>query len=290
MSYTRSRFGDIFNDIKSSNYFRVWALFWIFFAIVSFICLIALGNRSREAAANPDIVFYFTNQSATTLPRFHFHTDGIDQITNFSCTFRQSPVPSGPCASFPGHPTPSLSTCIAVYGDQIQIPNDVPEQFGLGVDCNITTSGNDPQIGQMIGWNLDGHQGFFAGPDPRFSTWIHPTDNSFILLQKGVLHINGHQVDEWGRALQYFSSASTPGFFRVHTILLGFGQFNLQPKNIYTGWQAVGDIGGFAFFMVCLHTLAMIIIGIVFANTSSFLKSTNTSSQSARNEYSPVRE
>jgi len=290
MGYTGTRFGDIINDLKSSNFFRIWAVLWLLCALLTFSCLVILGGRSQKAGNTKDIIVHWSNVSSMYLPRFHFHTDGIDVITNMSCAIRGDPVPSGPCAPYPGQPTPSLQQCIAVYADQIEVFNNVADRFGLGVDCNITTVGFDPLVGSMVGWNFDGWQGFFAGPDARFSTWIHATYGSFILLGKGVITINKQfQVDEWTRQLQYLTTASTPGSFRVFVVLEGFGVLNFAPRNIYDGWKAVGDVGGFAFFMFGLHTLVMIIVGLVFVNNSSFLKPKESSSV-GRSEYVPVRE
>lgn len=39
----------------------------------------------------------------------------------------------------------------------------------------------------------------------------------------------------------------------------------------YNGWMALGDIGGFAFFMMILHTMVMMCIGVCFNNDSQFL-------------------
>jgi len=69
----------------------------------------------------------------------------------------------------------------------------------------------------------------------------------------------------------YQSSMSQKNYYMVSIILNGFVVSNFAEVNRYNGWKSIGDVGGFIFFLVILHTMAMIVAGLFLDNKSYFL-------------------
>jgi hypothetical protein len=73
--------------------------------------------------------------------------------------------------------------------------------------------------------------------------------------------------------VHYQSTVSFPGYYVVSTIIESFGVEHLEQRSLYNGWMAMGDVGGFAFFLLILHTIVMLGVGVFLANDSKFLHS-----------------
>jgi len=101
---------------------------------------------------------------------------------------------------------------------------------------------------------------------------------AWVLLRKAVYNtdqLTGHDstgVDFWHRDLVYHSTATTLGHYSITTMISSFRVEHFEVADTYNGWMAVGDIGGFVFWMVVLHTFAMIMVGLAFPNDSGFLQ------------------
>jgi hypothetical protein len=111
--------------------------------------------------------------------------------------------------------------------------------------------------------------------------WIAPNNNAWVLLTKRFwVEPSGNTIEEWERDLLYHSTQSSPGNY---TVLLVIDDFTvatvLSRENYYTGFMAVGDIGGTAFFLVLVHTIAMMLVGCVIPNDSVFLNGSASGSQ-----------
>jgi len=78
-------------------------------------------------------------------------------------------------------------------------------------------------------------------------------------------------VTTWEKTALYHSTVFTPASFTITTIISSFRVTHHEQANNYDGWMAVADIGGFAFWMVILHTIAMIVVGFILPNESKFL-------------------
>jgi len=245
---------------------------------------------------------WFTESKSLYLPRFHFHTgiffNGNEQITNISCMYRFQPVQVGLCHSFNGV-TPSIYNCTAVFADQIEVKNDngTFENRDIGIACNISTYGQIDQVGPMIAFGLEGQNNYIALQDPHAPLWIAPTQFAIIELNRMITTINGVKATLWDRQLFYLSDAApTRQTYQIFVTVNGFGAFDYGQQNLYNGWRATGDIGGFAFFLVMIQTGVMILLGFCFVNGSSFLKGSSDSgvsrpprsAASNAQEYAPL--
>jgi len=288
----------IAHDLKNSWYFRAWGLIWLVFVILGFVALGVLSNRSVSATRQLDAKLTWQNSSSMYLPRFHFHTGispmepGNEIFTNVSCHFHHQPIQTGPCASMHGT-VPDIFHCVAVYGDTVEVFNHIGnESYDLGVSCNITTSGNLTQIGNMIGWGMEGQGNIVIGDNAHTSLWIHSTQFSIINLQRTFAQGHGQEVTLWERHLVYLSTVATPtNFYHVRVLVDGFGALRFTQQNLYSGWRATGDIGGTAFFLVCIHTFLMILVGFCLVNSSTFLGKSETKASSGTTSghtYAPL--
>jgi hypothetical protein len=73
----------------------------------------------------------------------------------------------------------------------------------------------------------------------------------------------------------------------VSVIIESFGVEHYEQRSVYNGWMAMGDVGGFAFFLLILHTIVMLGVGVFLANDSRFLHSSGQEMGSAA-EQSPL--
>jgi len=273
MGETIHKLKQIGEDLKSSWYFRFWALSSLALGIIGFVCLIVLGAQSTHARLDPASTLWFENASSIYYPRFHYRSKEGMSITNVSCHHFLAPVETGLCEPYHGY-LPSLSECVAVYAQTIEIINSPEHEFfDMGVSCNITTVGNSTEVGNLIAFEIEEENYYVVGPDPIPSLWIAPTDRAFVILEKGVTKVNKKTtINDWARTLQYQSTVSRNGFYDVKTVIQDFGIFHIDVQNTYNGWKAIGDIGGFAFSLVCFQSLFMIAIGLCFYNNSVFLR------------------
>jgi len=274
----------IAEDFKTSWYFRIWAALWFVFALVAFIALIELGARSNESGKEKDWNTWIENATQLTFPRFHFRFENFgtrgEEITDTFCTHLGLSVHTMNCE---GHQ--NRSKCFAVASDGITVTNTWSAPFGSErIECsfNVTklVTNNTRPANTLIGWSLEGRHSTFANPFTD-TLWLEPRDRPGVAVQlrkriisplRGALYEAGSDGFEvWEKSYVYHSTASTGGEYYVSTSLAGFRVEHLEQTNSYNGWMAVGGIGGFAFFMVVLHTIVMILVGFALPNESKFL-------------------
>eukprot|EP01114_Cavostelium_apophysatum_P017802 TRINITY_DN536_c0_g1_i1.p1 TRINITY_DN536_c0_g1~~TRINITY_DN536_c0_g1_i1.p1 ORF type:complete len:314 (+),score=37.55 TRINITY_DN536_c0_g1_i1:61-942(+) len=279
----------IVSDLKSNWYFRVWALIWVTCAIVAFVGLIVLGNDSRKAKQHKDLKIWMENATQIQYPRFHFRTEGDEIITYVNCTVDGQVIPIDDCQEWHGVEVDTLH-CRAVRADQYSMVqnNWVPADM-LGISCNVQTIGNNTQEGNLIAWEIEG-KNMFVGGDPYETQWIAPTNGSWIQLIKGETETKDHgNITTWERNLIYHTNVHTKGYYHVRVVIESWLIRHFSFVVTYNGWQAVGGIGGIAFFLVLIHTAFMAVIGFCFGNDSSFLnKSSTHTSGTGRSDYASV--
>jgi len=177
------------------------------------------------------------------------------------------PVNSAVCQ---GHANRDI--CVAFLVDGVYATNDwnAPEDDAR-IWCELNVTGEIDRQDHLIAWELEGDN-HPEGGNSYASIWIAPNDDTHVLLRSLKLSLNGEVYNDWRRTLVYHSSTGERGHYSISTILTSFLVIHQDQSNSYNGWQALGDIGGFAFFMVCLQTLIMGLgIGLCFSNNSKFL-------------------
>jgi len=272
----------ILDDFKTSWYFRVWAALWFVCALVAFIGMIELSVRSSEAGKERDWNYWVENSTSIEFPRFRFRFAHRGTTTESfmgtpTCHHVGAPVPTGLCTG-----ETDTTKCFAVVANGIVAQNTVGTPEGdETITCSFNSTGFNDTINQLVGWELD-----FPIPNlgSKFynTLWLGPRNSPgvWILLRKGFLQPQGAMNSElagpngipiWEKSQIYHSTVSTPGHYVVKTTISSFRINHYEQTNSYNGWMAVGGIGGFAFWMVILHTIVMAVVGFILPNESRFL-------------------
>jgi len=263
----------IIHDIRHSWYFRFWAVFWLVGVLVTFSALIILSRIAHHRQEFPSIQTWIENASSIQFPDFHFHLHGNEIFTSFSCSYGNSVLQAQACDFNHGGYTPAQNQCIAISGSSVVAYNQWVDWMSNRVLCAIQTSGSGPQHNLIMSFNLEGQ--YVAGMTGGAfqSTYLGPNNNVWIMLEKGIYQENHNQpeIQLWQKSLLYHSTVSQAGFYNVSVIMGSFLVNHWAPVDQFTGWMDLGSIGGVGFFMVLLQTGAMVIFGIVLANTSTFL-------------------
>jgi len=266
----------IVHDIGNSWYFRVWALFWVVSAVIMFASLIVLSREATQAQREQDIAVWFQNASSIQYPRFHFRLDhrGNEtfQVDQCSCFFGTNQLSLATCQSHGGF-QPAQNQCIAWNSDSFTALNDnsIMDEDSR-IYCEILTSGSGMHGNEMMTFELEGEHTFGIGA-LLSSVFLAPCDNTWIMLQKSVLQSSSssQQIELWETDLLYHSTLNQTDFYNVTVIMGSYWVRNFNPRDSYNGWMTIGDIGGVGYFMVIIHTLVMIVVGLFLSNTSTFL-------------------
>jgi len=124
----------------------------------------------------------------------------------------------------------------------------------------------------MINIQIDNYQGSDI-------LWLGSNEDAWINLQQlSVTSFTMPATKQWRSQLVYHSTVSVAGHYGISVYLSNFLVFHYEQSNSYDGWMAASDIGGFAFFMVVVHALALFSASIFFDDSSSFLKSDSSTS------------
>jgi len=211
----------------------------------------------------------------------HFFETRGEEIQNIYCSHIKVPVHTGNCR---GHN--DRTRCFTVLANTITVNNSFREpERNLVISCEFSIVGYNNETGPVntnIGWALEGPHGSFDSPYSD-ALWIEPRDfpGAWVSLRK--IHVTpltnafytSSSNDEvvWEKSYLYHTTERnfTNYYFYVDTAISTFRVMHFEQTNSYNGWMAVGGMGGFAFFMVVLHTAVMIIIGFFFSNESRFL-------------------
>jgi len=254
-------------DLRFSWYFRLWFGLWIVCAIVAFVSFILVSDKY----SGPTFRVFRENASEIEFPTWRFRYSGLDNASNFtgvSCTQDNIPVNTSLCSG-----NNNMLKCIQVQ-QGLMSKNHGALSTGVRVKCDINASNPDPwTIEHMIAWEIVGPKGIENyGPNSYSSIWISPNENAWVQLTKTLfVDQKGHYTVGFERSLLYHSLQSNPIHWHIETIINTFEVFVYVDEGDFNGWLSYGSVGGFCFYLVMLHTLAMVGVGVVLPNTSSFL-------------------
>jgi len=261
-------------DLKYSWWFRFWALFWLAGFVVSVVALGFLGKRADIAGKENDFHVWYENATSLNFPRFHFRIAGDAPGHTFlgqACYHAGLGLHAVPCQSWDNR-VPPQGDCFAIPSDTINVVNhhSYRELREVVIECwiNTTVPGNVEDL--LIAWEMEGDN-HASGGASLASVWIAPTESAWVLISNEKIEWNGREVNDWRRKLVYHSSERLPGQYRIATIIENFFVPHIEAADSFTGWMALGDAGGFAFFMIILHGVVMVAFGFCFTNNSKFL-------------------
>jgi len=158
------------------------------------------------------------------------------------------------------------------------------------INCYIEASKmtNMTALDMTLIWVLTSDHHFGGMNEAMF---IFPSMRAWVALRKVEAHRTGstNLWTFWERKLVYETSARrenhTNVIYEVSTVIDDFAVQEFAEVIGYTSWQAVGDIGGFSYFMVFLQVLTMICVGIFLPNESNFLRGLGHSATGGGYEY-----
>eukprot|EP01118_Nematostelium_gracile_P017632 TRINITY_DN75_c0_g1_i1.p1 TRINITY_DN75_c0_g1~~TRINITY_DN75_c0_g1_i1.p1 ORF type:complete len:273 (+),score=78.76 TRINITY_DN75_c0_g1_i1:112-930(+) len=268
MGATGDNIRAISDDIKSSWYFRFYALLWFVGFIVVIIALGILGDKARiEMKENPGRL-WIENASALNFPAFHFSipetaiNDGV-QFTSRNCMWNGSPVRTDFCTE-PGTDLTNINLCFRVSAENIQAQNAWGAGFDINsIQCMITTNGT-AAVNQMLHFSADDGTETAAAQ----GTHISPGNMTWIFLHLNTFGDDKHFYQK--RVIQH-SSLVFDGVYNVQVMFGSFFVSHYDKKEAYTGFRALGDVGGLAFFYTILMTFILLILGFFIPNHSTFL-------------------
>jgi len=261
MGQFSENFDKIIRDLKESNYFRIWLLIWLACFVIFFVAFGVLAERSRIAATIGSQTTSVQHEDKIHFPRFHIRHQASPSV---ACFFENLHVPTRKC-------TENDPTCITVLADTFIAVDQRYNYTTRRILCNVTTANPGVGVDGLLAWELE--QASNWGPNMGASLWIAPNEAAWILLTKDIVHGTGGRAERWERYLLYHSTLSHPASYQITVLIDSFDvDIITLHDNPYTGWMALGDMGGVAFFLLILHTIVMIVVGVFFTNSSSFLK------------------
>eukprot|EP01118_Nematostelium_gracile_P001329 TRINITY_DN1136_c0_g1_i1.p1 TRINITY_DN1136_c0_g1~~TRINITY_DN1136_c0_g1_i1.p1 ORF type:complete len:302 (-),score=64.16 TRINITY_DN1136_c0_g1_i1:80-985(-) len=258
---TGEKLSEIAEDLKTSWYYRVWAFVWLTLALSVFAILIILGQASTHARGDPTFQFWVENTTSLAFPKYFVY--GLNKsISDTDCRFKGQPIMATPCQHAPN--------CWNFDGSSVTAQHIYGDIESRTIRCTFTTDVTTPtNISQMIGFGLEART---VGPNNFLGIYIAPNNNSWIYLSPDVIQRSGEGVEnDWERRLVYHSTFSVPRTYMVSISIERFLLLHADQTDKYSGWMAVGEIGGYAFFAVLLHKLVMILVGFVLENNSKSL-------------------
>jgi len=282
----------VIRDLRSSWYFRVWALLWVICLIMGFVALGILGQKSEASMKYPTMNTWIENATSLTFPRFHIRTQGSETIKRLECSRNNVVIQNLACDLPQGVPLGSVAAsnnCIAVHSDTIEVTNNPNSPLGdVMIYCSLTTEGSNP--GSLVVWGLEGQNVGPFGPNAFSGIYIGPNNNSWVVLEKRTVHESVHlpRQTQWSRSLIYHTNGQVPGFYGITTIMGSFYVQHMEPDDVFDGWKAFGNIGGFIFMLVVVHTIVMLLVGIVFENRSEFIKGQTLDDKEMSSQKSPL--
>jgi len=266
MGETITNFKLLMEDLKSSWYFRIWVFLWMVCALFVLIVLGILGGRSEEASDEATQRIWIENANSIQFPsfRFHFEMHEEEYIEKIVCSHSGMTVLTTNCTG-----VSVMDQCIQIVTAGITAQNAQGTTLNdMRIQCNITSSipSNISADDMSLSWEVLGDQAW--GPDSYSPIKIAPNQNSWVLISK-IVTSDG---TAWDRRLMYHSTVQIPGQYYVSTVIDSFRVMHIESYDWFTGWMATGGVGGFAFFLLILHTIVMAVFGFKLTNDSRFLK------------------
>jgi len=251
--------------------FEFGDFFWVSFAIFGFAILIIISRQSAVAQQRDYLDMWIENSTSINFPVFHFRIYDYDpaEFDSIVCTTKQGLLVPNQICNVSVNDVPPIEKCFAVSASDI-VTIDTVDPTENAIICWFNTTANTTS--SLVAWEVEGDNFQYTGANSYAATWVHPSPNAWVLLQKSIISRNPEShVVGWHRDLVYQSSLSDNGQFTVSTIISSLQITHYNSRDSFNGWRALGEIGGFAYALVLVHTVVMIIIGFCMTNDSKFL-------------------
>jgi len=280
----------ILDDLKSSWYFRIWAFLWFVLVIVAFAALILIGMKSERNLKHEEFSMWIENASSIDFPAFHvrvhdpYEREPYQQtFNNVTCDHGGFPLTTTTCKPYHGQVLPK-TVCFAIQGNGITAVNKLGSHDTDFVRCRINSTVTSFHQNTLVAYELeDDNAARFSG-DQFPQLWIGPSADAWVELEKNIIRTReGKDFVDWGRKVVYLSNSRTNTteylIYDIITVIPSFRVNHVELRDPEIGWMAAGEVGGFAFLGVIIHTIVMMLFGICLDNDSRFLRSGSSGHQ-----------
>jgi len=216
-----TKFALILEDLKSSWFFRIWALLWLVCAVMTFVALVMFSRYSNLQGHEGSARIWFERPAKINFPDFQIFAPRGVTLTSSVCKYMEEEVSKVDCVGWVKEVSPPLS-CTAFQASSKQGYYDAQNFRTSRIDCNITTDlekwNNTEDL--MIGWEqYDSHP---AGPNSRGPIWVRPTELAWILVSRREFQTKDWSGAFWDRFLTYHETQAIAGKYRIETVLDNF--------------------------------------------------------------------
>jgi len=251
-----NRLSVIFDDLKSSWYFRIWALLWVVFVITGFVGIIHFGKeatRLSNESTQRSYLLKTTEQQMPTQISFLLLKDPKHEyeILDLQCTtfdYNQSnatvtTLPSSNCLSLT-NVDPNTHLCRFVA------PKLTIKSLSEGIDCHLTL--NNTVEGDHVEILLDGDSSrtqklYRVGTRQTISLTKVYIDSKTPIYRRTSNEMNA----DGAQRTDFYANIQFQDLYEHHTV---------TEDVVYSRWESAADIGGFGFFLFCLHKIIMFIL------------------------------
>jgi hypothetical protein len=284
MGATQRNIGVVVDDLKHSNYFRVWSFFWLVCFLTAFAGMIMIAKQAQELEREESWTLGLQEVKSMYFPDFSFRFSR-DQEANE--TFAGTPS----CVRGGINVLPIMSDDkrrFIITGSNIEVNNEDRNWGGHLITCKFKTNVIKGE-NQILIWEANEKHTFGSrltqavhfeprqapGVEIRLrQIHIHPMKGD-----KNGFHFDGKEIVAWEKDWVYHTTVYVEGEYTVTIALDSFYVRNFDEIDEYEPAMAVGSIGGFWFWMILLHTLVMVLFGFCLTNDSKFLTKNDTRSQ-----------
>jgi hypothetical protein len=277
------------HDLRHSAFCKVACFLGAVCLFFTLMGSLMLAFRAAELDVLTGWRMWLATDGPMPFPNFTISSTGPFQ--GVVCFAGFSLVPVVPCASQPNCQVVFASQFIATPpASPVVGPNNV-QKSNFTVDC-LLEQNNDTDLTVFVG----GDRSVYALGQQlgeRIGIQVPATSQAWIAVRKEILHPDsGDQVEIWRTSVQYpvpihHSSETT----RISVIVNDFIIQHFQQEDQYTGFMALGDMGGLMMVFFALYRMGMFFVGFVLANDSRSLQSGEAAGQTAaaaRAERSPL--
>jgi len=280
----------ILDDLKSSWYFRIWAFLWFVLVVVAFAALIMIGMKSERNIKHEEFSMWIENASSIDFPSFHIrvHTPlgrerGEQNFTSVVCDHAQFPLSTTACKDYHGDIIPK-AYCFAIQGTGVTAINKWGSHDTDFIRCRINSTVVRERENTLLAFELEDENAARFSGDQYPQLWIGPSAEAWVELEKNVIRTReGKDFVDWQRKVVYLSNsrpnASDIVEYHIITTIPSFRVNHVELRDPEIGWMAAGEVGGFAFLGVIIHTIVMMLVGICLDNDSRFLRSGSSGHQ-----------
>jgi len=309
----------IVDDLKSSWYFRIYAITWFIcfifgcIAFFSFVKGISANGTSFVVNSNiPDaahggppsgtdsIGTWISNETSISFPDFEFFFQGDDAnlFDNVVCqtgAYNQGEAPPagglfdvtvGPCDGM------DINKCVTVLGSEFEA--EYPYTVGskaYQIDCyiNATTA----TMADLVGFQIT--NATTIGVNAAQPEWLFPDSGIWVLLQANeYMSSSGEVYNSWQQDKVYKSAHSSYGRWVVTVaipanIVIHYFSYGAASQSFSTngfsisGFVTFGAFAGFIGFLYIVHKAFMFVVGIFLENNSRFLNANGEKSYNSIN-------